>query len=100
MTVENDEERRLGLAESIESLRRELAEAIAVGAERDLQFEVGEIQLQLTLTAERSKEGSGGVKFWVVDARGGLSATDTVTHTLTVPLTPRPKGGGATLTGR
>lgn len=100
MTMDQSEERRLGLAESIGSLRRELAEAIAAGAKEDLRFEVGEIELQLTVTAERSREGSGGVKFWVVDATGGIASSDATTHTITIPLTPRPKGGGPTLTGR
>lgn len=100
MMGDESEDRRLGLAESIESLRRELSEAIAAGAKEDLQFEVGEIELQLTVTAERSREGSGGVKFWVVNATGGVAASDATTHTVTIPLTPRPKGGGPILTGR
>jgi hypothetical protein len=100
MTGERNDDQRLGLAESIGSLRRELAQAIAAGADEDLRFEVGEIQLQLTVTAERSREGSGGIKFWVVNASGGVGASDATSHTITIPLTPRPKGGGPTLTGR
>lgn len=100
MTEGQTDVQRLGLAESIGSLRRELAEAIAAGADEDLQFEVGEIELELTVTAERSREGSGGVQFWVVNASGGLATSSATTHTVKIPLTPRPKGGGPTLTGR
>jgi hypothetical protein len=44
-------------------------------------------------------EGSGGIKFWVVELGGKGSDSTTTTHKITIPLKPVRKNGGPVLTG-
>jgi hypothetical protein len=43
---------------------------------------------------EQSKEGKGGLKFWVVEMGGGVTNKDTITHRIKIPLKPIGKDGG------
>ena len=90
----------VSLSEAIAQLRSELTESVAAGQAEEIRFEVGEVVVELSLTVEREFGGSGGVKFWVVNADAKASQNRSVIHTLTVPLTPRARDGGPLLTGR
>jgi hypothetical protein len=48
---------------------------------------------------EQSKEGKGGLKFWVVEMGGGVTNKDTITHRIKIPLKPFGKDGKPLLTG-
>jgi Trypsin-co-occurring domain 2 len=87
--------KNIPLSEMIESLRQELAAAMAKGQGQDLRFEVGSAELEVELVAKRSKAGEAGVKFWVVTAKGQVSAEDAVTHRFKLSLTPKRADGGA-----
>ncbi|NCT42253.1 MAG: hypothetical protein GPJ35_01965 [Microcystis aeruginosa G11-09] len=63
---------KVGLRETLEALRVEL-----------IQFVV-----------EQSKEGKGGLKFWVVEMGGGVTNKDTITHRIKIPLKPIGEDGG------
>lgn len=79
---------RIGLAETVTALRAELAAAVAAGADEEIQFPVGPVQLEFHVGVTKSAEGKGGLKFWVLELGGGASrATETV-HKLTVTLDP------------
>ena len=82
------------LSEMIESLRQELAVAMAKGEGHAVRFEVGSAELEVELVAKRSKTGEGGVKFWVVTAKGKAGADDEVTHRFKLCLTPKGRDGG------
>jgi hypothetical protein len=43
---------------------------------------------------EQSKEGKGGLKFWVVEMGGGVTNKDTITHRIKIPLKPIGEDGG------
>lgn len=90
---------RIDLTDAITSLRRDLERAIAAGSKQDLRFEVGEIQLQLQVEIETSKEVGGGIKAWIVEATAGAQKSTTVGHTVTIPLTPIHGDGDRVLTG-
>lgn len=62
---------KLGLKETLEALRIEISESILVSEGKEIRFEMGEIELEMQVVIEKSKNGTGGVKFWVVEMGGG-----------------------------
>lgn len=88
------------IGELVTSLRRELHTAMQDARDKDLRFKVDSIELELKITAKRSVEGGGGIKFWVFDAsaKGGTTREDA--QTVKLMLTPVPKDGGELLVGR
>ena len=94
------EEPMIEIGELVTSLRRELQAAVQDAKDEDLRFKVDSIELELKVTAKRSVEGGGGIKFWVFDAsaKGGTSREDA--QTVKLMLTPVPSAGGEILVGR
>jgi Trypsin-co-occurring domain 2 len=82
----------VGLAETIRALRGELISAMKSGADEPLHFELGPVQLEVTLAITREGSGDAGVRFGVVSfgAKGDLK--DATTHHLTLSLQPVVKG--------
>lgn len=94
----------LPLAEVVQNLRSELYSAMASSAEEPLQFDLGDIELELTVAVSREGSGSGKVRFWVVDLGAEGKVGSGSTQRLTLKLTPRvvatgraPHIAGATL---
>jgi hypothetical protein len=77
------------LAEMIGQLRAELSTAMAEGEGADLRFELGPVDLELTVAV--SKEGSAGgkVRFWVVDTSADVKGSATTTQKIKLQLDPR-----------
>ncbi|MBB5081508.1 trypco2 family protein [Nonomuraea endophytica] len=78
----------LGLAEAIAEIRRELMDAMAKGADADIQFPVGEVTLEFHVGVKKSGEGSGKVKVWVIEAGAGGKIEHDQVQTVTVVLQP------------
>ncbi|BBH40439.1 hypothetical protein myaer102_29970 [Microcystis viridis NIES-102] len=89
----------VGLRETLEALRVELSKSILASEGEQIRFEVGEIELEVQFVVEQSKEGKGGLKFWVVEMGGGVTNKDTITHKIKIPLKPIWKDGKPVLTG-
>lgn len=69
-----DEDNRIGLAELIEQVKRELLTP-AVDKETDIPLlSVEEVELELQVTLK--KEGKGGIKIYVLELGGGGSRDD------------------------
>ena len=81
---------QLELAETMEALRAELAQAVKAGAKADFQFPVTGVQLEFHVGVTKAGEGRAGVKFYVVELGGsGKYAREeiqTVTVTLGAPV--------------
>lgn len=90
---------KVGLRETLEALRVELSTSILASEGEQIRFEVGEIELEVQFVVEQSKEGKGGLKFWVVEMGGGVTNKDTITHRIKIPLKPIWKDGKPVLTG-
>ncbi|NCR42057.1 trypco2 family protein [Microcystis aeruginosa] len=90
---------KVGLRETLEALRVELSKSILAAEGEQIRFEVGEIELEVQFVVEQSKEGKGGLKFWVVEMGGGVTNKDTITHRIKIPLKPIWKDGKPVLTG-
>jgi hypothetical protein len=77
---------RVGLAELIGQLRDELTTAMNAGANSDLRFELGQLELELTVVVDKENTPGAKVRFWVVelgaDARSATSATQRIKLTL------------------
>jgi len=69
----------LELAELIARLRAELTEAMRVGENAGLRFELGPVELELALSVGKEGGDGGKVRFWVaeLDADGRASRTST-----------------------
>ena len=86
--AKSDIEAWIPLAEMIQTLRLELEAAQVGGSHSDLRFQIEKVDLELKVAVSRTKKGSGGVKFWVINAGGELEKTAETIHTFTLSLTP------------
>jgi hypothetical protein len=78
----------IGLANAIQAIRQELAIAMAAGADEELRFRVGTVELQFQIVVTQSADASAKVRFWVVDVRAGGSVERAATHTIRIQLDP------------
>jgi hypothetical protein len=80
----------IGLSETIDALRAELAAAVERARDTDIQFPVAGVQLEFHVGVKMVGEGTAGVKFWVLELGGGGSyareSIQKVTVTLGAPL--------------
>jgi hypothetical protein len=54
-----------------------------------VRFEVAEVTVTLEAVAGKEHEGSGGVKWWVLNLGGGVRSRRQKTQTLTLRLVPK-----------
>jgi hypothetical protein len=59
----------LALSEVIAQLRAELAEAMRAGENEQLRFELGPVEVELTVGVEKEAKPGAKAKFWVSSAR-------------------------------
>ena len=77
------------LASVIRDLRDELEEAIAAGADKALRFELGPVELEVSVAVERGGSGEAKVRFWVVELGADAKTDTTSTQRVKLTLTPR-----------
>ncbi|MCZ2526796.1 trypco2 family protein [Streptomyces sp. HB2AG] len=84
------------LVDAVVSIRDDLMAAAERGAGEDLRFDVGDIELELSVEMRRDARARTGVKAWVVSGEAEAGAGRTRTHRVTVTLRPRDRrtGGG------
>jgi hypothetical protein len=76
------------LAEFIRKLRAELNEARQEAQNEELQFDVGPIEVELAVEAQREGSGGGGLKIYVVEAGAHKKVADVSTQRIKLSLTP------------
>jgi hypothetical protein len=81
-------ESKVGLAEAVEALRAELSEAVARARDQEIQFPVGEIQVEFQIGVSRAAEGKAGLKVWVLELGAGGSYSRESVQKITVSLEP------------
>ena len=81
------------LADAVAALRDELLRAVARGAEQNLTFHVGPIELEFTVELRVDAKGKGGFKAWVVSGDGEAGVARGRTHRVMVTLTPKGRNG-------
>lgn len=80
------------LAKLIDQLRDELTAASKAGAGKDFQFEVGPVELELTVAVTKDAGGSGKVRFWVVELGADAKLSAATTQRIKLTLDPRRAG--------
>lgn len=82
------EDKKIELADYISHLRQQLTKAANEGETKSVRFEVKNLELELETVAEKTREGKGGVKFWIVSVGGSAATEDQVTQRLKLTLRP------------
>lgn len=77
------------LAEFIGQLRAELTKAIQAGHGSDLRFELGPVELELTVVVDKEAKPGAKVKFWVVEVGGEVKTGSSTTQRIKLTLDPR-----------
>ncbi|MEU5532307.1 trypco2 family protein [Streptomyces sp. NPDC020362] len=76
------------LAAMVRELKEQLNDAMAETGTGPLRFELGSVEIEATVAVDRTGGAGGKVKFWVVEANGDASLTDSRTHRITITLQP------------
>jgi hypothetical protein len=70
---------KIGLVETIDALRSELAAAVEKAQGQEIQFPIGSVQLEFQVGVTWDAEARAGVKFWVLElGAGGSYANESV----------------------
>lgn len=90
------------LADLIGQLRSELTEAMRAGENEELRFELGPVELELTVAVTREAKPGAKVKFWVVELGAEATVGSATTQTIKLQLDPRRRGttGRPEISGR
>jgi hypothetical protein len=87
-----DDDHRIDLADAIEAIRGQLVAAAARGADSELAFEVGDIQLDFSVQLTHDRTVKGGAKAWVLTAGYESALARAETQRVSVTLTPKQRG--------
>jgi hypothetical protein len=82
------------LADAVAVVRDSLLAAAARGADQDVEFVVGPIELEFAVELRQDAKAKAGFKAWVISGDVEAGAGRTTKHRVTVSLTPRARGGG------
>jgi len=77
------------LASMVRQLRAELAEALADGEGERLRFELGPLELTVTVTVGREATPGAKIRFWVVEAGMDAKISREAVQEIKLVLTPR-----------
>jgi hypothetical protein len=80
------------LAELIGQLRAELTEAMHAGDGADLRFELGPVELELTVAVDKEAKPGAKVRFWVMELGADMKAASSTTQRIKLKLDPRRVG--------
>jgi hypothetical protein len=89
----------LELAELVAGLRAELERAREEGADAGVRFDVGSVELELSVITEKKGTAEGGIKFWVVSAQAGGEMAVANTQRIRLTLQPRTDEGPLDIKG-
>ncbi|WP_328736543.1 trypco2 family protein [Streptomyces bobili] len=78
----------LGLAQALEALRDELQSALQSGEGKRVRFRASEVTLTMETVARLDKEGSGKIRWYVLEAGAAVKSGTEHTQTLTLSLAP------------
>jgi hypothetical protein len=79
----------LALSEVIAQLRAELAEAMRAGENEQLRFELGPVEVELTVGVDKEAKPGAKAKFWVLELGTETRFEATSTQRIKLTLDPR-----------
>jgi hypothetical protein len=93
--------RVMELAEVIRDLREELERAIVTGEGEALRFELGPVELEVSVAIEAGAQAGAKARFWVVELGAQGTADRTSTQRIKLVLSPRlgPDGAAPLVSG-
>lgn len=79
---------RVSLADAIAALRSQIrtAAAQAQSLPRGERYRISEAQIELTVVAEDSADGSAEVGWWILKGKAGITAKDSITHKVSLKI--------------
>jgi hypothetical protein len=77
------------LAEVVANLRAELNEAMQASADEDLLFELGTVELQLTVGVDKETKPGRRSSFWVLEVGAETTLGSSSTQRIKLTLDPR-----------
>lgn len=77
-----------GLDVVLDALREDLESAWLSSQGKRVRFRAAEVTVMVETVARRDAEGSGKIRWYVVEAGGGVKSGSEHTQTLTLKLTP------------
>ncbi|MGH3817152.1 MAG: trypco2 family protein [Pseudonocardiaceae bacterium] len=83
---------RVELAQVIGQLRQELSAAMREGEGEDLRFELGTVELELTVAVSREAGPNAKVRFWVIELGADATVSSQATQRITLTLDPHRRG--------
>ena len=83
------------LSEMISELRRELDQAIDAGADERLRFELGPVEVEVTVGLDSKGTAGAKVRFWVVELGGDAEVERSSLQRIKLTLQPRLAGSQA-----
>lgn len=87
---------RVELAQMISHLRQELSVAMREGEGEELRFELGPVELELTVAMSKEAGPNAKVRFWVVELGADAKVASQATQRITLTLDPRRRGVAGT----
>lgn len=79
----------LALSEVIAQLRAELADAMRAGENEQLRFELGPVEVELTVGVDKEAKPGAKAKFWVLEMGTETRFESTSTQRIKLTLEPR-----------
>lgn len=80
------------LAQVIGQLREELTAAMRDGEGADLRFELGPVEVELTVAVSTEVGPNAKVRFWVIELGADAKASSQATQRIKLTLDPRRRG--------
>ena len=77
------------LSDVIAELRSELDTARQAGAGEELRFELGPVELEVSVALQKDASGGAKVKFWVVELGAEGKVSSTATQRIKLILNPK-----------
>jgi hypothetical protein len=83
------------LSDMISELRRELDQAIEAGRDERLRFELGPVEVEVTVGLDRKGGAGAKVRFWVVELGADAEVARSSLQRIKLTLKPRLAGSDA-----
>ncbi|MET7570499.1 trypco2 family protein [Streptomyces sp. NPDC005492] len=77
------------LSVMLRELRAELSKSMAEAADKELRFELGPIEVEVSVAITKEAGVGGKVRFWVVDADAQGKVSDATTQRIKLQLDPK-----------
>ena len=95
--VEDARSEGIPLAKTLQTIRRELILAQQESAGEGILFRMDRVEVELQVVVSSKTTGEAGIKFYVVNAGGGVERSGETTHTIKLTLTPVDESGNNVL---